>query len=79
MEALIGGWTGKNVVVVLRVGGGLTEHKHSTLEGTLLKVAESGVLLELPKDRPLGGPTNQTFVPIAAILHVCLSERDKLM
>ncbi len=73
MDELIGGWTGKVVVVVLRVGGGLTAHKHSTLEGKLLKVAESGLLLELPKDRALGGPTNQTFVPIAAILHVCLS------
>ncbi len=37
------------------------------------------VVVELPKDRPLGGPTNQTFVPITAILHVCQSERDKLM
>ena len=73
MEEIIGGWTGKIVVVVLRVGGGMTEHLHSTLKGKLLKVAESGVLLELPKDRALGGPTNQTFVPIAAILHVCLS------
>jgi hypothetical protein len=73
MDELIGGWTGKVVVVVLRVGGGLTAHKHSTLEGKLLKVAESGLLLDLPKDRALGGPTNQTFVPIAAILHVCLS------
>jgi hypothetical protein len=73
MEEIIGGWTGKIVVVVLRVGGGMTEHKHSTLEGKLLKVAESGVLLELPKDRPRGGPTNQTFVPVAAILHICLS------
>lgn len=73
MEDIIGGWTGKNVKVVLRVGGGMTEHKHSTLEGKLLEVAESGVLLELPKDRPLGGPTNLTFVPIAAILHICLS------
>ena len=74
MDELIGSWTGKNVVVVLRVGGGMTEHKHSTLEGKLLKIAESGVLLELPKERPLGGPTNQTFVPTTAILHVCLSE-----
>jgi hypothetical protein len=73
MEEIIGGWTGKIVVVVLRVGGGLTEHMHSTLKGKLLKVTESGVLLELPKDRAHGGPTNQTFVPIAAILHVCLS------
>lgn len=77
MDELIGGWTGKVVAVVLRVGSGMTVHKHWTLEGKLLKVAESGVLLELPNDRALGRPTNQTFVPMAAILHVCLSERDE--
>lgn len=66
MLELIGEWTGKVIVVALRVGGGLSAHRTTTLEGKLLKVGESGVLLELPKE--------QTFVPISAILHISLSE-----
>jgi hypothetical protein len=74
MVELIGEWTGKVVVVVLRVGGGMSAHKQATLEGKLLKAGESGVLLELPKDRTFVPPKDQTFVPISAILHVSLSE-----
>jgi hypothetical protein len=73
MVEIIGEWTGKVVVVALRVGGGMSAHKQATLEGKLLKVGESGVLLELPKDRTFVPPKDQTFVPINAILHVSLS------
>lgn len=63
---LIREWTGQAVAVVLRVGGGFPAHKQSTLEGKLLNVSETGLLLELPKEK--------TFVPVSAILHVSLSE-----
>ncbi len=74
MAELIGEWTGKVVVVALRVGGGMSAHKQAILEGKLLKVGESGVLLDLPKDRTFVPPTAQTFIPISAILHISLSE-----
>ena len=43
-----------------------TEHKTSMLEGKLIQVGESGVMLELP--------TGRTFVPVSAILHISLPE-----
>jgi hypothetical protein len=71
---IIGEWTGKVVVVVLRVGGGMSAHKQATLEGKLVQVAASGILLELPKDRTFAPPSGLTFVPVSAILSVSLAE-----
>lgn len=67
MKSLIGEWEGKLVSVALRLGGGYaTEHKTSMLEGKLIQVGESGVMLELP--------TGRTFVPVSAIIHISLPE-----
>lgn len=59
MKSIIGDWLGKSVSLTLKVGGIATA---VTIEGTLIGVDESGVLLEMPK--------GQTFVPVASILHV---------
>lgn len=61
MKSIIGDWVGKSVSLTLKVGGIATA---LTIEGTLINVSESGILLELPKGR--------TFVPVASILHVSL-------
>jgi hypothetical protein len=61
MKTIIGDWVGKHVSLTLKVGGIATA---VTIEGTLIKIGEAGVLLELPKGR--------TFVPVAAILHISL-------
>lgn len=61
MKSIIGDWVGKSVSLTLKVGGIATA---VTIEGTLVNVGESGILLELPKGR--------TFVPVASILHVSL-------
>ncbi len=67
MESLIGEWVGKEVRVMLRLGGGWAEdHKTSMLKGKLIQVGDTGVMLELPKGR--------TFVPATAILHISLPE-----
>lgn len=71
---LIGEWTGKVVVVVLRVGGGMSSHKQATLEGKLVEAAASGILVDLPKDRTFAPPNGLTFVPVSAILSVSLAE-----
>lgn len=67
MESLIGKWVGKDVSVLLRVGGGFApgENKKAKLEGSLAQVAEAGVMLELPTER--------TFVPVSAILQISIS------
>ena len=61
MKSIIGDWVGKSVSLTLKVGGIATA---VTIEGTLINVGDSGILLELPKGR--------TFVPVASILHVSL-------
>jgi hypothetical protein len=68
MESLIGKWVGKDVSVMLRLGGGFApgEHKKAKLEGNLTQVGEAGVMLELP--------TGRTFVPVSAILQISLPE-----
>ena len=68
MESLIGKWVGKDVSVMLRLGGGIApgEHKKAKLDGNLIQVGEAGVILELP--------TGRTFVPVSAILQISLSE-----
>ncbi len=59
MGDLIAAWAGKAVSVTLRVGGLATT---ATVDGTLTKVNEAGVLLRLPK--------GLTFVPISSTLHI---------
>lgn len=61
MELIIGEWVGKTVSVKLKVGGMASP---VTIEGKLINVGTSGVLVELAKGR--------TFVPIASILHISL-------
>ena len=65
METLIGEWVGKDVSVMLRLGGGWAEdHRTSMLRGKLLQVGDAGVMMELP--------TGRSFVPVSAILHITL-------
>ena len=66
MESLIGEWVGKVVSIALRLGGGFAASRATVLEGKLVQVGDAGVMLELPKGR--------TFVPMTAILHICLPE-----
>ncbi|MFN0018169.1 MAG: hypothetical protein ACKVP0_07920 [Pirellulaceae bacterium] len=75
MESLIGEWTGKIVCVSLRLGGG-TEvvHKSAALEGKLVQVGETGVMLDLPKGNKFFPISGLTFVPISAVLHIRLLE-----
>ncbi len=61
MRDIISDWTGKAVSVTLHAGGLATAVR---MDGTLLRVSDAGVLLQLPK--------GQTFVPVASILHVSL-------
>jgi hypothetical protein len=61
MRDLISDWMGKAVTVTLQSGGLATAVR---VDGTLLRVSDAGVLLQLPK--------GQTFVPVASILHVSL-------
>lgn len=65
MESLIREWVGKTVSVTLKVGGIATA---VAIEGKLINVSESGVLLEMPKGR--------TAVPAASILHVTLLNKN---
>lgn len=66
MESLIGKWVGKDVSVILRLGGGIApgEHRKAKLDGNLIQVGEAGVILELP--------TGRTFVPVSAIQQISL-------
>lgn len=61
MRGLIADWVGKRVHVTTRVGGlpGTVPQ-----QGTLLKVCDGGVLLQLEK--------GQTYFPVYSILHVSL-------
>ena len=63
MDSLINDWVGKSVRLTLRIGGvaGVLP-----VDGKLVKIAESGVLIELGQ-----GPT---FVPVTSILHISLSK-----
>ncbi len=61
MDSIIGKWVGKTVSLTLKVGGIASA---VTIEGTLVNIGASGVLLKLPK--------GQTFVPVASILHITL-------
>ncbi len=64
MKEMIEGWVGKTVFVSLRVGG--IWPPTGLLEGRLLKVSDSGVLV---------GCKGQTFyVPITHIVHVSLRD-----
>ncbi len=51
-------WVGTNVYVTLRTT------MPTPLQGKLVEVDESGILLELPK--------GQTFIPLTSILHISL-------
>jgi len=64
MRDMISDWTGQTVSVTLHTGGLATAVK---VDGTLLRVSDAGVLLQLPK--------GQTFIPVAGILHVSLLDR----
>jgi len=65
MSLLIEKWVGKNVHVTLRLGGlaGAV-----TMQGNLIKIDESGVLLEQPK--------GEAYVPVTSILHVVLQHEN---
>ncbi|MCI0361561.1 MAG: hypothetical protein L0211_24010 [Planctomycetaceae bacterium] len=58
MKNVIGKWIGQNVHVTLRAAMPVT------LQGKLLAMDESGVLLELPK--------GHSFIPLTSILHISL-------
>lgn len=69
MESVIGDWTGKVVSLALRLGGGWNATGAAMLEGKLVQVGETGVMLDVPKK-------GRTFVPISAILHISLPEGE---
>jgi hypothetical protein len=58
MKNAIGKWIGKNVHVTLRAT------VPTPMQGTLVEVDESGILLEMPKGR--------SFIPVTSILHISL-------
>jgi hypothetical protein len=58
MKIVIGKWIGKNVHVTLRA------NVPTPIQGTLVEVVESGILLEMPKGR--------SFIPVTSILHISL-------
>ena len=60
MKKLIGDWVGKWVNVTLRAT------MPTPVEGTLVAMDESGILLEMAKGR--------TFIPLTAIMHISLVE-----
>jgi hypothetical protein len=62
MKNLIGQWIGKTVTLTVRAS-----IAHPSIEGKLLALDESGVMLELEK----GG---QTFFPSTSILHISLAD-----
>jgi len=58
MRDIVGDWINREVNVTLRLTSPIT------LQGPLLDVDDTGVLLQLPQ--------GQTFVPTSSILHVSL-------
>jgi hypothetical protein len=58
MKIVIGKWIGKNVHVTLRA------NVPTPIQGTLVEVVESGILLEMPKGR--------SFIPVTSTLHISL-------
>jgi len=56
MKDMIGDWVGEDVWVTLRVFIGVW------MKGKILKVGDSGILLEQPK--------GHTFVPLTSIIHI---------
>ena len=55
-------WVGTNVYVTLRTT------MPTPLQGKLVEVDDTGVLLELPK--------GQTFIPLTSILHISLLDGE---
>lgn len=58
MRDIVGEWIKREVNVTLRLASPIT------LQGLLIDVDDSGVLLQMPQ--------GQTFVPVTSILHVSL-------
>jgi hypothetical protein len=58
MRDIVGEWIKREVNVTLRLASPIT------LQGALIDVDDTGVLLQLPQ--------GQTFIPVTSILHVSL-------